>query len=136
MAAALPGVDALVHAAGVLRVGPLGQLDQPHLLKSCQRLHAGCAPAGAGHPQAQGHIVLRRGTQHVRALKQHGLALVGRFAQRASFGALQAVQGAQQRALAAAVGAHQRHALAAVQRQADAFEGAHGAEAGALRGRL
>ncbi|WP_137748814.1 SDR family NAD(P)-dependent oxidoreductase [Acidovorax sp. NB1] len=27
VAAALPGVDALVHAAGVLRVGPLGQLD-------------------------------------------------------------------------------------------------------------
>ena len=92
---------------------PLSQLGQPHLLKSCQRLHAGCAPAGAGHPQAQGHIVLRRGTQHVRALKQHGLRGGMRAQTEPAGGRQQAMNQAQQSALATAVRADQRHPLAA-----------------------
>ncbi len=38
-----------------------------------QRRLSGGAPAAATQPQAQGHIVLRTGAQHVRPLKQHGL---------------------------------------------------------------
>ena len=119
--------DKLAEILAALAV--IGELPD-EVLQRVQGLGAGLCPAGAAQPEGQCHIGLHTGTQHVRALEQHGLAGCGAGqAHRARAGWHQAVQQAQQRAFAAAVGAHQGHPFTGADVQRDLAQRLHGAKA-------
>eukprot|EP01136_Pigoraptor_vietnamica_P011839 Opistho-1_new@51144 len=101
------------------------QRQQADAFERAQRLGFGLFPGHALEPQAQRHIGLGTGAQHVGMLEQHGLAHRKIDLQAAAAGPHQAVQGAQQGAFAAAVGADQRHAFAGLDAQATGLERLH-----------
>ena len=121
--------QALLLAAGQGARVALRQGRQAHLLQRLQRPGFGHRPACAAQPQGQRHVALAAGTQHVRALEQHGLVRVCRAAvQLAAAGRDQAVQHPQQGAFATAVGAHQSDTFPRMDAECGLAQRLHSAE--------